>query len=136
MLDNTLSMPYCNSANIVIVDPVAQSFTRITQSLNRTDYTRSYHTDAARKTLQFYRSPAKRNGESLGIAKSAMKQTIDVSVPNASGSGNIVLPYIIEVNFARPVGVSAADSLLIRRRFIAELSAEAFITRLVDALEI
>jgi hypothetical protein len=59
-----------------------------------------------RHQLQFYRTYAKRSGASRGSAKSTVKVTRDVSVPNADGTGNIVLPLIAEVNFSCPVGVS------------------------------
>jgi len=136
MLDNTITVPFDAVAALAVTTPSYQTYNRFSESLNRTDYHRDDHTVSLRKTLQVYRTPGKRNGESLGIQKSAIKLTWDVAVPNASGTGNITLPFIAEVSFANPVGVSAANSLNFRRRLLSLLNTEALITKLVDSLEI
>lgn len=80
---------------------------RVTAEVTRSQYEfASTHTLLARDILQLYRTFPKRSGNSRGAAKVAMKITTDISVANADGSGNIVLPLIGEVSFSLPVGVT------------------------------
>jgi len=94
------------------------------------------HSVDSRDIMQLYRTAAKRNGESRGTSKSAVKLTSDVSVPNASGSGDIVLPLIAEVSFSVPVGVTAAQTLELRQQLVALLDDDAVMAALNDVLEI
>lgn len=100
------------------------ALSRAEETTNRTTYEfTETHTLVARDIVQLYRTYPKRAGESRGCAKCAVKVTTDVSVANASGSGDIVLPLIGEVSFSLPVGVSAAQTLALRCR-LAKLLVE------------
>jgi len=76
---------------------------------NRSDFIGAGHTTVARNQLQLYRTFAKRNGEVLGSRKAAMKFTKDVLVDNASGTGQVRLPLILEVSMSIPEGTSEND---------------------------
>lgn len=87
---------------------LSRLYKRSREELDKSTYVGPLNSLAARDWLQFYRSAPKRSGESRGTSKSTIKFTIDEAVPNASGSGDIVLPVILEVNFSIPVGCSEA----------------------------
>lgn len=92
-----------------------REYARHEESAHSTKYIRTAtHTRESRDTLQLYRTYAKRNGESRGSDKCKMKFTVDREVPNASGTGTIVLPHIVEINISTPLGVSNADTLDLR----------------------
>lgn len=105
------------------------------ESINRSTYTENgVHTLTSRSLMQLYRTYPKRNGNSRGSSKTSVKFTLDVSVPNADGSGNIVLPVIWEISGSVPVGGEAAAvaKLAVVKGFIN--SAEHL--KLVNSLDI
>jgi len=127
----TLSVDVLN--NGTTVDSV---FRRHSEDANRSLYiVDGSHVPGMRDQLQFYRTAEKPAGESRGVTKSALKFTLDVAVPNASGSGNIVSALIGEASFRIPVGVTAAQSLELRQRMIAALD-HSLAAALNDQLEI
>jgi len=82
-------------------------YERQEENVNRTTYiSGDEHELDSRNQFQLYRTYAKRNGNSRGASKSAIKLTVDISVPNASGDGNIVLPAICECSFSLPLGIT------------------------------
>ena len=127
----TLSVDAANDAN-----PANQDFVRMREDLNRSTYHASGHSDSARDMLQIYRTDPKRSGESLGIRKSAVKITVDQSVSNASGSGNITLPLIGEVRFAVPVGTTDAEVIETAQRLLALLDTNSLVTSIATDGEI
>jgi hypothetical protein len=86
--------------------------------------------------LQFYRTAPKGNGVTRGAAKTSFKVTIDRSVPNSAGDGNVVLPHIIEISMSAPVGVTAADTMELRQIALAILDDDSISGDLNDVLEI
>jgi len=105
MLANTITIDTTGQE----VSPVTYAFSRYDQVGNRSDYHCAGHSPSMRHQLQFYRSPSKRNGESFGVRKAAIKYTRDFAVDNVSGTGTIVMPLIFEISVAIPEGVAAAD---------------------------
>lgn len=116
----TLSVDVTNSGS-----PTSEPYTRHEELANRSTYIGADHTLADRNTLQFYRTPPRRNGEFLGAAKTSLKFTQDTSVANASGDGNIVAPLIMEVQISAPVGVTEADLVHLRQRVLAVLDDDS-----------
>lgn len=98
---------------------ILKEYTRHEETLNRSTYIGSDHTLASRDTLQLYRTPAKRAGQYLGSAKSSVKATYDVAVPNADGSGNVTSPVIMELSASVPVGTNDADRALVLNTLMA-----------------
>jgi len=133
MQDNTITLgvDVANDSNVVNA-----VFTRHSEELNRSIYNEAGHTLASRDTLTFNRTAPKPNGDSRGMARSAIKFTQDVSVANASGDGTIVLPLIGEVSFSVPVGTTPAQTMELRQRIIAILDDDAISAPLMDTLDI
>lgn len=134
MQANTITLAVDVLNNATTEDSV---FRRHEETTGRSTYVvDASHSLETRDMLQFYRTPPKRNGESRGSSKCAAKFTLDSEVPNASGSGNILLPQIAEVSFSLPVGTTAAQTLELRQRIIALLDDDAVMAPLNDVLEI
>jgi len=135
MQDNTitLNVDVANDGNAV-----ASVFDRHEEYLNRSVYINKLggHSNVSRDQLGFYRTPAKLSGESRGSAKCAIKFTRDVSVPNASGTGNITLPLIAEVSFNLPVGITPDQETEVRQRLVAILDDDAVSGGLMQYAEI
>lgn len=94
-------------ANTITINTVA--YEREVEETNRTEYHSPSHTVVARDTMAFSRQAVKPTKEIRGIVRSNLKFTMDVSVLNADGSGNITLPIIVSTDFAIPVGAVEAD---------------------------
>jgi len=108
---------------------------RYKEEVNKSTYVGPSHSPDDRSMVQLYRTEARRNGNSRGISKVACKFTEDVSVANAAGDGNIMLPIICELSVAIPLGASASEVEVIRTRAAAFLlSSEG--EKLTDLLEI
>lgn len=104
------------------------TLTRSEETVNRTTYTLAEtHTLASRDIVQLYRTYPKRAGASRGSSKCAIKVTTDISVPNADGSGDIVLPLIGEASFSLPVGVTDAQLVILRAKIAKLLIAPALV---------
>ena len=132
MLDNTITFQVDELGNDTLV-PTA--YMRIEEYLGRSLYKSPSHSLEARDTLTVTRSMPKPSGNFRGVKKSAIKDTIDVTVPGVDATTSIVAPAIGAVNFSLPVGTSAATALLLRERLIAKLQHQDFITRLTEELE-
>lgn len=78
-----------------------------------------------RHQVEFYRSPAKRNGNYRGTNRTTIKLTKDVAVDNVAGDGQIVAPLIWTISAAIPLGVSAADIENFRMETLAMLGETA-----------
>lgn len=101
----------------VVVD---EDFQRFDEYQNRSVYISENHTLSARETLSLYRTFPKVNGNFLGVAKNAIKFSYDFGVLGVDGS-NIVAPCIIDVGASVPVGLTPAQTLLMRERVRAAL---------------
>lgn len=100
---------------------------------NRSTYIdTTVHTSASRQQLQLYRTFAKRSNASLGTVKVAVKLTKDVSVPNADGSGNLVLPMIFNAEIAVPAGVTSEDAEYLREEMRGILANYTVMHALVE----
>lgn len=116
MLDDTITLALPNGGS-----PVNEVAKRIDVLTNRSVYNLAGHSPSMRKTLGFYRTPAKRVGKFLGVMKSAVKVTLDNDVVNAEGSP-LVSPMIADIGFAVPIGSTEAevDGLLDRVEALVE----------------
>lgn len=116
---------------------VTEVLTRYNEEMNRTLYkVEGTHTLSARDQVQFYRTFPKRTGVTRGSAKSAIKITMDVTVPNAAGDGDIVMPLILEASFSVPVGVTPAVTMALRQRMVSLLDLDSVSAKVVDELDI
>jgi len=127
----TLSVDAANNGT-----PANEDYDRHLEEPNRSTYVGATHTEASREMLQLYRTAPRRSGESRGVAKCSAKFTQDISVPNASGSGDIVIPLIGEVSFAVPLGATAAETKHLRQRIVSFLDTDTISAKLVDDLSI
>lgn len=94
------------------VDP-EEVYTRWNESEpNKSTYIGPAHSAVSRQTINFYRTPAKKSGNSYGVEKAAIKVTLDVDVDTVDGAGTTKAPLIAEVSFAMPVGTTDAEKLL------------------------
>jgi hypothetical protein len=119
------------------VAPVTETLNRHEETVNRTTYVvDGTHTLTTRDQVQLYRTYPKRSGASRGTARSSIKITNDISVDNADGSGEIVLPLIIECSFSVPVGTLPATTLALRQRLISLLDDDTVAAGLIDELNI
>lgn len=105
---------------------VDETFTRYEELPNRTRYVGEDHLPDDRNELSIYRTFPTRNGNFKGTAKSSVKFTKDFEVPGVDSSTTLTSPVIVEVSFSVPVGISAADLLLVRQRLIAALDDDSF----------
>jgi hypothetical protein len=97
----TLSVDPTNSGT-----PEPRPFDLVEIDKDKTTYQGAFHMGDIRELLQLYRTAAKRSGTSRGQEKCSVKFTKDVSVLNADGSGNIILPLIGQVSFSVPLGTT------------------------------
>lgn len=133
MQANTITLAVDIANNGTTVD---LPLSRHEEALNRSTYVSDENTPDSRDTLQLYRTAHKRNGEFRGASKTSAKFTTDISVANASGSGNITVPLIGEVSFSVPVGATSAQTMELRQRIIALLDDDTIAGGLVDLLSI
>lgn len=131
MLDNQITLPVDTLNNGT---PSNRVYKRMEEYTSRSVYKGPSHTLSLRDTMGFYRSPVNRSGNSLGVAKSAMKLTQDITIPGADGT-NLIKPMIGDVLFSIPVGATPAQTLEFRQRMIAMID-HAIAAQLVDELEI
>lgn len=108
MQADTISLNVPTSSTVTT--PVTVAFGRVREEMDKSTYYGPDHSLEARQMMQLYRSAPKRSGESRGTQKTSVKLTADVGVPNASGSGDIVLPLIVEMNVSVPVGTTYEEA--------------------------
>lgn len=132
MLDNTITLPVDILANGTLVDRV---YSRFEEFQSRTIYKGPSHSLTSKDMLSFYRTPVRRSGNDNGVAKSAAKFTMDISVPGVDASTSLVKPMIAGTDFSIPVGATPAQTLEFRQRVIALLD-HAIAARLVNDLEV
>lgn len=131
MLANTIQLTVntATPANDVLL-------TRYAEQPNRSDYIISGHTTAARYQCQVYRSFPKKNGNSLGVRKFAVKYTKDITVVDALGN-DVVMPIIGEVVFSVPEGATDGNQTAMLNTLIGVLgSGSLLMTPLRTTLEI
>lgn len=113
---------------------VSEPYERVEAFLNRSKYEGENHTLAARDEVTLYRTYPKQSGNFLGVGKSAVKFTLDVSVPGVDATTDVKSAVIAEVSFSVPVGVDPATTLLIRQRIMGLLDLDAVMAPLNDRL--
>ncbi len=121
----TLQVDVLNNATLV-----AEPFERFEEFQNRSVYIGANHTPEARDTISLYRTFPKKSGNFKGVAKTAVKLSRDVQVTGVDGVSDLTAPFIIDISFSVPVGVSAADVLKYRQTAIAMLDLDS----VMDAL--
>jgi hypothetical protein len=113
---------------------VPETYTRYDEYQNRSVYIGENHALDARDTVSLYRTFPKVNGNFKGVSKSAIKLTKDFSVDGVDGVSTLTAPFILDISFSIPVGVSAADVLIIRQRALAFLDSDTVMDALNNKL--
>lgn len=101
---------------------------------NRSVYAGENHQLTARDTLTLYRSYPKAAGNFPGTAKSSFKFSKDHTILGVDGVASLTSPVIVEVSFSVPVGITAADQLVMRQRAIALLDDDDIMVALMNQL--
>jgi hypothetical protein len=125
-------------ANVIVlpVDLLNNSSTtdltlsRVEEHLNRSVYIGGDHEPGVRDTLTLYRTPPKPTSNFKGVMKSAAKFTADKTVADPVG-GNVDAALIGEASFSIPIGVTAADMMILRQRMIALLDDDSIMDDLM-----
>lgn len=133
MLPNTITLAVDTANTGTTTDQV---YVRFEEQINKSTYRGPGASVSSRNQLAFLRTLAKRSGDFLGSNKPTVKYTRDVSVPNASGSGNVVAPLIVEVSMSLPVGCTDADVLAARQHIVAILDRDDIVGLLCTHMEI
>lgn len=107
-------------------------YSRFEEFQNRASYISAEHSLDSRDTLAFYRTMPKSSGNFRGVAKTALKFSMDKTVFGVDGVSNITAPLIGEVSFSLPVGASAADALILRQRLVALLDRDDVMVPLME----
>jgi hypothetical protein len=114
--------------------PVDYDFTRYEEYQNRSVYIGEDHDLASPDTLTLYRTFPKPSGNYKGNAKSTLKFSKAYEVTGVDGVSTLTAPYILEISHSIPVGVAAADRMIMRQRAIAILDSDAFMELLTAQL--
>lgn len=114
----TLAVDLTNSGSTTNV-----VYTRHEEQVNRTTYGGPAHTFTTTETMQFYRTLPTRSGTFLGAAKTSVKFTKSITVPNSEGA-DTVYPLIGEISFSVPVGGTAAEVKELRQTILAALDRD------------
>jgi hypothetical protein len=133
MLDSSITFPVDELNNGTPTDHV---FTRSEEYLHRTIYTGPEHSLSDRDTMTVARTQPTRSGNFRGTAKSSLKFTIDKSVETLEAGTYVTAPLIGSINFSMPVGITAADAMILRQRLVAALDDEDFIVALMENLNV
>lgn len=128
MLADNITLPIDVLNNGTTVD---LTFDRYEELLNRSTYISSVHEPGKRDIVAFYRTLPKTAGTFKGVRKSTVKFTSDLTVADNAG-GTIDCPFILELNFSIPIGVSNATIVAMRQRAIALLDQDTIMDKLND----
>ena len=126
MQDNTITLAVDELNNATTVDHI---YSRFEEYLNRSVYIGPLHALNARNTMAMYRTVPKPSGNFLGVNKTSVKFTKDVTVLGKDGT-NLVAPIIFEVSCSIPVGVTNATVLLERQKVVAVSDRDDIMTAL------
>ena len=130
MLNDSITLTLPNGGT-----PVNVNITRIDVLQNRSVSHEPAHKTTVRKTVGFYRTLPKRSGDFLGVAKSAVKSTLDMTVQNAKGEP-VISPMIGEISFSIPIGAVEADIDTLLDRLEALIKSRSIIKRTLLGPEI
>lgn len=112
----TLNVDYLNNSTTT-----AEVYDRADYFQNRSTYHGANHASDSRDIFQLYRTYPKQNGNFKGVEKCSIKFTYDHSVDGVDGVATLTSPAIAEINFSLPVGMTAAEKLIVRQRVISIL---------------
>lgn len=126
----TVAVDYLNNASTT-----NEVYTRFEENLNRSQYIGAAHSLSAKDTCTLYRTSPKIAGNFKGVSKTAFKFSKDVVVTGVDGE-NVSSAVIVEVSFSIPVGLTAAQTMVIRQRALALLDLDAVMAPLNDQLMI
>lgn len=112
-----------------------EDYRRFEETLNKTTYIGEDHSLSTRNLLEMARQKPKPGGNHRGVARSDLKITQDYEVAGIQTDTTLIAPFIININSAVPVGVSAAQAMHMRQRAIAALD-HALMAALQENLEI
>lgn len=133
MQPNVITLPVNEDGDNGTTPAVDHIFNRYDEYQNRSEYISGSHTLALRDKLGLYRTTPKASGNFRGTAKSAVKFTRDFSVAGVDASTTIVAPAIVEVSFSFPVGMTPAETMVMRQCAVAMLD-HSVIAELTDKL--
>lgn len=132
MQPNVITLAVDELNNGTTVDHI---LTRYEEFQNRAVYIGADHALNARNTVTLYRTPPKPSGNFLGVGKSAIKLSQDITVLGADGS-SVVAPIIFEVSCSLPVGALNASTLLQRQKVVALVDRDDIMVALNSLLMI
>jgi len=111
-------------------------YTREEEYLNRSVYHAADHTPLMRNMMTIYRTPSKASGNFPGVQKSSRKFTRDYLIAGVDRETTIVGTVIHESSSSVPLGISVADTLVMRQTDIAFGDQDAISAPLMDKLSI
>jgi hypothetical protein len=139
MQPNTIAYTYDHDNDGGTTAAVSVTLTRHAEELHKSTYRTAAHMDTVLSDLgQFYRTPAKRSGNFLGVEKTSFKRTRTETVVDGAGN-DTAAPSIIETSFSIPVGVSNADKLarlMEHIGFLTSSEGKAAMIKLLNVQEI
>lgn len=123
-MQDAITLPVDVTNNGTVVN---QEIALLDGSPGRKIFRFSGHSFQTRDTVTFTRSFPKPNGNFAGTRKTSAKLTKDVVVEGTDPSTDVKAPGIIDISSSLPVGLSAADAMLMRQRAIAILDSTFFV---------
>lgn len=111
-------------------------YSRFEEFQNRASYIHALHSLSAKHTLTFYRTFPKPTGNYKGVAKTALKFSVDKIVDGVDGVSQLTSPMICEVGFSLPVGITPADSLELRQMVVAIMCDDDIMAALNDQQQV
>lgn len=111
------------------------TLTRHSEELHKSTYRTAAHTESVPDTFQFYRTPAKRSGDFLGVQRVSVKRTRTRTVQSAAGL-DVKAPQVDELSFSIPIGVGNSDKLASLMEWIGFLSSTEGKAAMISLLNI
>lgn len=113
MQANTIAYTFDHDNDGGTTPAIAVLLTRHTEEVDKTTYITAAHMDTvAQDTFAFYRTLAKRSGDSFGVERTATKRTKTHVVVNAAGL-DVKVPVVVDLGFSIPVGLTVAQKTAI-----------------------
>ena len=113
MQANTIAYTYNHDNDGGTTAELAVLLTRFREESEKTTYVTAAHSDTVMQdTFAFYRTPAKRSGDSFGVERTATKRTKTHTVVNAAGL-SVKVPVVVDLGFSIPVGLTVAQKTAI-----------------------
>jgi hypothetical protein len=123
MQANTIAYTYNHDDDGGTTPAISVLLTRHTEEVDKTTYITAAHMDTVQQdTMAFYRTLAKRSGDSFGVERTATKRTKTHVVVNAAGL-SVKVPVVVDIGLSIPVGLTAAEKKAIVMEHIGFLSS-------------